>query len=251
MLKIIELSRSGTSKYIVNKNIFLSEDDLSFYLLGAYMTDGNICDTKHRISFSLSSKDKEWIEAVRNFIAPNKPIYSSKSSECYIFDTSNIEGMNWLISFGCSPRKSKTLEIVGDIPEKYHPDFIRGVIDGDGSISTCKYKKKLKNDKENWYDKTTVYICSASRIFLEQIQKMIPENINCNICKVTQKDSFIRGRKVSATCDQYRLAFNDSNAKKLLAWTYYTDNKLSMIRKQEKAESIATKNNCLKNDSNV
>jgi hypothetical protein len=133
------MKKATTRKYIVNTNVFLHENDLSFYLLGAYMTDGHINDKKHHLNFNLSSKDFDWVELIRNLLSPQKPIYSSKKSECYSIELSDIESMSWLISYGCGPRKSKTLVMARTIPLTYYPDFIRGLIDGDGCITTCQY----------------------------------------------------------------------------------------------------------------
>ena len=182
-------------KYQVNSNIFLKEDDISFYLLGAYMTDGCINDKKHHLSFSISSKDLDWIENIRNLICPNKPIYNKKKIIHYDFQASDINCMNWLIDNSCTPRKSKTLYIK-NIPEKYQRDFIRGCIDGDGSLSNCIYTK-IKNGKIYTYTKHTAYLCSASEKFLIQIKEMIPKTINCNIINTGIKDSQIINRKIN------------------------------------------------------
>ena len=234
---MIKLCKIGKNKYTFNKEIFLLENDLSFYLLGAYMTDGNINDKKHHISFSLSSIDEDWLINIRNIISPEKPIYQDKERKCYTLATSNIDVINWLISYGCTPNKSKTLKIEKEIPDEYKRDFIRGVLDGDGSISFSPYKK-IKNGKEYNYMKTHSYICSASKTFLESIKMMIPIEINCNINLIKQNNSFIRGKEVKATCDHYRLTFNDSYAKKLFAWIYYPNNKLSLMRKEKLANNI-------------
>jgi len=232
----MELMKKATvRKYIVNSDVFLREDDVSFYLLGAYMTDGNINDTKHHVSFSIISKDRDWIENIRDIICPNKPLYDRLN--CCAIEVSDIDAMSWLISYGCTPRKSKTLLLEKTIPEKYHRDFIRGLIDGDGSITSCPYKK-VKNNKEYWYTKRTIYLCSASKIFIEQISSLIPSNISCHIITLSPKNSIIRGKEVIATCNQYRLQFNDSNAQKLLTWLYYPEHKLSMPRKNQLALSL-------------
>jgi hypothetical protein len=234
----MELSKKTSNrKYIVDSNAFLCENDVSFYLLGAYMTDGNINDKKHHISFSISSKDIDWIELIRSIISPIKPIYISKRSEHYTFTVSDIDAMNWLISYGCTPRKSYNLELRKDIPIQYHRDFIRGLIDGDGCISYAPYDK-IKNGKTYHYMKTSMYLCSVSKIFLDTIKSMIPDTINCAVYNLGMHDSMIQGKIIHSTCDIYRLQFNDSNAKKLLQWLYYLDHKISMPRKNQKAQSI-------------
>lgn len=58
-------------KYTHKTEILTNEDDISFYLLGAYMTDGCIAmrDSKP-ISATLVSSDFEWIEKIKNIISP-------------------------------------------------------------------------------------------------------------------------------------------------------------------------------------
>ena len=56
---------------------------------------------------------------------------------------------------------------------------------------------------------------------------------------VTQHISVIHGEKVIPTCDVYRLTFNDSNAKKLAAYLYYTDHNISMFRKSQLAVAVS------------
>lgn len=48
---------------------------------------------------------------------------------------------DWLINIGCTPKKSLTM-IFPQVPDKYLPDFLRGVVDGDGWISMHLDKKK-------------------------------------------------------------------------------------------------------------
>jgi hypothetical protein len=231
------LRKATTRKYIANSNAFLQENAISFYLLGAYMTDGHICQKEHRTVFRIASKDLEWIEKIKTILCPNKPIYSFKTSECYVLEVADVASINWLASYGCVPNKSKTISVDRIIPSNYFPDFIRGLIDGDGCLTSCPYKK-VKNNKEYWYTKNTVYLCSASETFTHQIKNMIPSNINCGIYRITPKTSTINGRDIIPTCDQYRLQFNDSNAKKLLQWIYYPNHHISLSRKNKLAQSI-------------
>jgi hypothetical protein len=223
------------SKYQFNKNIFLDETNNSFYLLGAYMTDGCINDKKHHLSFSLCSKDKDWLEVIKNIISPEKPIFNKLN--CFTLENSNSEVMNWLISYGCKPRKSLSLKIEKDIPEQYLADFVRGLIDGDGSISISSYKK-IKNNKEYFYTKTSVYLCSASIDFLNQVKNLIPISINSTLIEVNQQPSKIRETVIVPKNPFYRLQLNDSHAKKFLNWLYYPGHELSMNRKYLKVKEI-------------
>lgn len=224
------------NKYPVNINSFLNQDDVSYYLLGAYMTDGNVSTKKHHKRFSISSADLDWLESIRHYVAPTAPIRHSQNNN-YELSNSNQIMLDWLVSYGCVPNKSKILKINKEIPQEYYRDFVRGSIDGDGSISHCRYSKK-KNGKEYYYNKIAVYLCGASKVFLEQVQSMIPESINSNLLNIGRFNNLIKGRKVNSTCDIYRLCFNDSNARKLLDWLYYPDHTISLSRKMAKVLEI-------------
>ena len=68
------------NKYNYNLNIFKNEDDISFYLLGAYMTDGNIKVNKLRQnskSIRISSNDIDWLLSIKNLsIDPCSVLFS-------------------------------------------------------------------------------------------------------------------------------------------------------------------------------
>ncbi len=226
----------GFFKNTVNYNSFLAEDDISYYLLGAYMTDGCISSvSKNSYEVSITSADQDWLEKIRDIIVPTKPISKNQNtSEFYFGDQIMAE---WLISYGCTPKKSRTIRLIKDIPSEYHRDFIRGLVDGDGSISVFDYKK-IKKEKEYWYKNTTVYICGISPEFLEDIQKIIPEDIKCFLTNVgKRKDHFLRGKLVHANYDCYRLIFNGKAAIKLLNWLYYDGNKISLPRKEKLSQT--------------
>jgi hypothetical protein len=222
--------KASTRKYIVDSNSFLSEDKTSYYLLGAYMTDGSLNTRKRNMYIDLSSADKDWLENIRHIICSEKPIYNSKDN-CYSFQFSDIDCMNWLNDYGCTPKKSLTLTINKPIPKEYQMDFIRGVIDGDGCMTQSPYVKK-KAGKEYHYTKKVIYICSASLKFLEQIKSFIPDDINCVIANHGRKNCVIKGKPVIGNVDIYRLIFNDSNAVKLAKLLYYKEGLLSLKRKE-------------------
>jgi hypothetical protein len=220
-------------KYEVNKNAFLNEDAVSFYLLGAFMTDGNVNCSKHHINCSISSKDSDWLDSIRDQICPQKPVYYKSFS----FQFSETECQNWLMSYGCLPNKSLTLKIEKDIPLEYQRDFLRGVVDGDGSISESLYTKTSTNGTVHTYTKKSLYICSASLEFIKQLILMIPSDINFSFIKVKQSTSYIEGRKITPSNENfYRISFSDSNAVKFAKYIYYDGHELSLNRKKEKAQ---------------
>lgn len=208
----------GNKKYFTNQILTLN-NDLSFYLLGLYMTDGCI-ETKNNkpFRFIITSKDKELLIKIKHILCPMAPI--TKSSNCYQFRLCDSKSIEWLISYGCTPRKSLSIKIRKNIPKKYIPDFIRGCIDGDGSISI--YKRKRKISSSNALD---VYLCSASMSFIKQISKLIPKNINYNIGTYKNIGSWNKPGIIN------KIVFTDAHAYELLKWIYYPEHKISLKRK--------------------
>src|SRR5258708_23878790 len=135
---------SFAKKHKTNTEIFLNENAISYYLLGAYMTDGNVCTTPRYKNFSISSNDGDWMNIIKDLISPTRSL--RKREKHFILKCFDLKIIDWLISYGCLPNKSLTLEIKKEIPKLYIRDFIRGIVDGDGSISICKYNK-TKNNK--------------------------------------------------------------------------------------------------------
>lgn len=101
-------------KYAINRDVFLNEDNLSYYLLGAIMADGTVSDVKRSRYVSLYSKDDDWLTNIRNIVSPEKPIYKKKIG-VFEFKISDIEILNWFKSKQCLPNKSLTLSMP-DVP---------------------------------------------------------------------------------------------------------------------------------------
>lgn len=208
-------------RYKNNSEIFTKENATSFYLLGAYMTDG--CIMGNRIQ--LTSKDKNWLELIRDYISPERPINkrTTSSAVCDLKFTDK-DVVSWLAQYGCVPRKSKILSIEKDIEKKFVADFIRGVVDGDGSISLISGKNHLD---------ISMSINSASKKFLEQIQKLLPLNITSHIYEQKKRSHILNGVLFTSSCPLYVLRIYGQNAQKLLQFIYYPNHGLSLDRKYQ------------------
>lgn len=224
----------GKQLYFVNKNVFLTENEISFYLLGAYMTDGCIL-TKDK-KFEICSKDTEWLEKIRDIICPEKPLFIDKRSAAKTLRLTDPDIVSWFNNWGCTDRKSKTLHISKSIPSKYIKDFLLGVLDGDGCVSIISYRKHYKN-KQYTYKNNVTYICSSSQEFILQLKEMIPSNINCKIHKTKPSVSYIKRRKILGR-PMYRLIFNGTNAIAFLQYIYSDSVPLKLSRKYQVFESM-------------
>lgn len=242
--------RGCVREFPVYANAFLNEDAVSFYLLGAYMTDGSVIkwlENKNTMNFIyknvISSKDKDWIENIRDIICPNKPISKKKHSNCWVFSSNEMNCSNWLMSYGCVPKKSLILRLFKTIPKKYHRDFVRGVIDGDGNIFAKQYIRKNRPPGQLITIKC-VSITSASSGFIDDICKMIPKNIFYT--KPTHKPSTgglyvspVTGiaRRITGKVPMHDIRFQGNSANQIIKWLYY-DGCISMNRKRINAENL-------------
>src|SRR5574337_297818 len=155
-------------KYNHNIEIFTKEDDISYYLLGVFISDGCVVIKNNKfIKATLSSIDYEWVLNIRNIVSPNLPIQNLKTesgNNYFRIEIYSQKICHWLVAHGCIPQKSLFVKFP-NVPQKYVRDFIRGCIDGDGSIGIYNYKKYYKT-KLHTYIRKQCYLCSASKNFM-------------------------------------------------------------------------------------
>jgi hypothetical protein len=197
-------------RYNYQTNIFTQVNATSYYLLGCYLTDGSV-DKYH--TFEITSKDKDWLEIIRNLIIPEKPI--EKQNNCWRLRGYNPIISEWLKYNNCIPNKSLVMWLP-PVPKQYLSDTIRGLIDGDGSIDPTK---------------NTVYLCSASKLFTDQFIRILEEQ------QIKHK-LYVRNNADKHTL--YRISIYGKNTYKFLKWIYYSDNVLCMPRKYKLAKSITS-----------
>jgi hypothetical protein len=209
-------------KYEYNLEIFRNKNEIFYYLLGALLTDGNIYVDKDCHLIQMTSKDIDWLSSLQQTI--KCAIYSTKDGHGNLSINSN-EICQILLENGCTPNKSLTVRLPY-IPEKYMPDLIRGCIDGDGSIPNG--------------DQIQCYLCSSNKEFLDDILYILTgQDILAHIYEIKKKPYTLKnGKTITPKNKHYRLVFSKTQTKKLLAWTYYPGHKLSMPRKNTRAQQI-------------
>jgi hypothetical protein len=194
------------------------------------MTDGCIqVNGKSSWIITLSSKDEDWLQLVREYICPEMKM--GQGNQVKLLSITDKKIGEWFISKGCIPRKSTILEYP-DVPQQYFSDFLRGCIDGDGSISQ-------KINKKNGKIIYSSYLCSAREEFLIPMSNILKSlGIKNSICEITKKPCLINGRMVTPKSKHYRMTFGSRATYQLVQLLYYSNHKLSMPRKMNKAIEI-------------
>jgi hypothetical protein len=104
------------------------------YAVGLIATDGNLSRKGGRLT--ITSNDVDLLGTVRrrlDLCAPIRPHRGGYGHRCHRLAWSDIRFYNWLRDIGLTPAKSLTLGPLA-IPDNYFADFLRGCIDGDGSV---------------------------------------------------------------------------------------------------------------------
>lgn len=137
--------REQALKYTCNEHYFdIIDTEEKAYWLGFMYADGFIQNKRkygnYKVGLSLTESDREHLEKLKNCLESNVEIktyipktkYNSKPY-CKLLVTSNIlaEG---LIKHGCVTNKTELLTFPDWLNEDLKIHFIRGYIDGDGSV---------------------------------------------------------------------------------------------------------------------
>jgi hypothetical protein len=226
-------------KYQYNLDVFYNKNEIFYYLLGAFITDGNVFFYKNKNSAktSLTSKDKDWLISINQLICNDNLVKDNNKTNCSELKIYENTIANILLENGCRPNKSLT-QILPSISDDYFRDFIRGCMDGDGSITLSK--KKIKRPyKEYIYYVPTCYLCSASKKFILDIsEKLNALNLKHYVITLNPKPRKLRNKLITSNTPMYRILFNNKDCYNFLQWAYYPNHKLSMNRKYQEILNI-------------
>ena len=104
------------------------------YWLGFLYADGNLNSNNNTVSLELGLKDENHLIKFNDFLSKEKSIKKDHFRVRCVFRDTQI--YNNLIKLGCIPKKSLILNFpnYNQVPKHLMHHFIRGYIDGDGSI---------------------------------------------------------------------------------------------------------------------
>ncbi len=199
-------------KHTVNDNFFNKWSNDMSYILGYVFADGNVNWNleKSYWAFTITASEKDYahIERIRKLLSSTKPLLYAEKTKSYRLIVNNKRLCQKLMKLGIVPQKSLIAKFP-EIPEKYLRHFIRGIIDGDGTV-------RYVNRKRSSYFE--IQISSGSLEFLKKMVETINKKIgiDAKIRKINKNTSLVQ--------------YSCSRGKKLADWIY-ADTKLFLDRK--------------------
>ena len=197
------------------------------YVLGFILADGCIIQGTYKgysdsLKFGVQSKDKDVLEKIKSELKSDHKLSQNKNAVHFCIASQEI--VNDLKRLGIIYRKSLR-EIVPKVPPKYAKDFIRGVVDGDGSLwldkqsyptlSVSGGENTLRFIRDHFFTKFKLYSKLSRRTYSKDAKKYL-----------------------------YQIGYRCNSAKQLIEYLYY-DSELYLNRKH----TIALK--CLKTNIKI
>lgn len=189
------------------------------YVIGLIATDGNLSPDGRHITFT--SKDLELASLFRKYINSDGKIGKKSrillgEKKYFVVQLGDVVFYKFLLSIGLTPNKSKTMGKL-KIPEEFFYDFLRGCIDGDGTIGGFKHPESMLIQYK-------IRLVSASKMFLDWLQSS------------TARDG-VKGF-LTRSGYMHTLVYAKKDSTKLINLLYYAGFPISLKRKYDQAQLI-------------
>jgi hypothetical protein len=185
------------------------------YVLGLWWTDGcmRIKNSTGAYEIEIASNDREHLVRVAHHIGGNYHLRKvSEAGKTYKITFCSVEMYRDIERHGGSPRKSRTIGFP-TIPATLLPHYVRGVVDGDGTLS--------------WNgDRPILQIYSGAPHFLTALAAAIDDATG------------IPAPTPQRNRDNWAIKWSTTRVKCLAAWLYVENAGLAMERKTELAHNI-------------
>lgn len=203
------------------------------YAVGLITTDGCLSsDGRH---MTIVSSDIPLLKTFRNCLNLKNKITkhhggSSTVKQCYRVQFGNVKFYQWLQNIGLFPNKTYSIGKL-TIPKKFFADFMRGHLDGDGSIIVYTDSYNIYKGKRYTYQRLYTVFHSASSAHLEWIHSIFREilDVQGGLNSWTNKN-----RKIPL----WKLKFAKKDSLKILSWMYYRPDVPCLERKRKIAQAF-------------
>ena len=210
--KMIELSESHS--LLENKSYFKTWSENMAYILGLLYADGSIPTKGNYISIGLEKTDEYILEKIKNEFKFDGKIVKNKNMRQ--LTVGSVIMKNDLINLGLCINKTSDCTFPNTIPNQYIKDFIRGFMDGDGSIVITK-----QNNSKDYLSVSFV----GTYEMITGLIKSLNEELDLKI-----RTPY----KPKNSEHIYTIKYNGKEAFKLLEYVYYPNMDFFFERKHDK-----------------
>jgi len=198
----------------VNQDFFDILTPESAWVSGLWITDGNIFHYKNNYGIRIGFSDKTLIETVYNLLETNAIICldSRRNHQYWYFSIFNKHLYDSLLNHFQFDKKFQR-DKLPKMPPDLLPHFIRGVIDGDGSIIIAPRRKTS--------DKCKISITFPNLSFLNNIRSVIKDTLNIDGYIITHKNA-------------YEIVYGTLVTKTLTDWIYKDSENIRYEEKYQK-----------------
>lgn len=213
----------------LNENYFHNIDtEYKAYFLGLILTDGCIYNTKGRqslVSLTLQNQDKYLLECFVKEIKSNKKITSDNRgcSEINILSNNMVDDLK---RYGLHERKSLDIMFPNNIKNELYPHLIRGILDGDGSVSYYAKPNRRTHSK-------AIRFCKGNSKFLEDMVDYLYDNIGIDKVNIYHEKD-----KYQTYKNTWSIRYSKKESMKKLIEYIYDDAHIYMKRKKHLCDLI-------------
>lgn len=193
------------------------------YFLGLIITDGCIHNTKGRqplVALAVQESDKYILEKFKKEIGSNKNI-TTDGRGCVGINILSRTMVDALRKYGVKERKSLHTTFPQNIPKDLYKHFIRGVLDGDGSVSFYARRNRKSHIK-------AIRFCQGNKQFLKDLTECL--YINCGAAMVniyTEKETL------------FSVAYRKNDSMMKIIQYLYQDATIYLTRKKHLCDLIS------------
>ena len=173
------------------------------------------------MGISLKRSDEAILQKIKDILKVGADLtYDNRvGKECAVLRFRSDEMAKDLSQYGIVPNKTYVTEHLPEISDDLMRHFLRGLLDGDGSIFQI-------TNSERW----TIDFCSYHQSICEEFRQ------RCNKLIDSDNNSVIKNYGTA-----YHMRYQNKSDVKKLATALYKDNKIALPRKNELANAIMNK----------
>ena len=193
------------------------------YVVGLIATDGNL--SPNRKAVTLVSGDIDLLETFK-ICLPRAGRIGRHGPNAWHVSVSSVMFYRWLETLGLSRRKSLTIGAIA-VPDTYFLDLARGLLDGDGSVTTMILNPggAAKRYPDYRYERINAVFRSASRAHVEWIRATMLRLVGVDAAILTEPQT-------RPTSRMYTLRYGKHATLAVLARLYSDPNVPCLQRKR-------------------